>query len=121
LRVAIVSKNAETLGGLAAYLERAGATTVGTHEVARSMRVGAGALAIVVFPDDFDWEAVVAALTACVRAHPRVLQVLVTNAPQRFDALGWPSGTTPLVMAKPAWGWTILDAIRAHLRDGDPR
>jgi hypothetical protein len=116
LHVAIVSKSPDTLGGLAAYLQDAGATTVGTHEVENSVLLGAGAAAIVAFPDDFDWEAGVAALSACLRTHPHALLVLVTNAPQRFAAVSWPDrGVTPLVMPKPAWGWTILDAIRAHL------
>ena len=116
LHVAIVSKRLDTLGDLAAYLQGTGATTAGTHEVEGSVRVGARASAIVAFPDDFDWEAAVSALCVCLRAHPHALLVLVTSAPQRFEAVGWPDGgVAPLVMPKPAWGWTILDAIRAHL------
>lgn len=113
--MAIVSKSPDTLGSLAAYLQGAGATTEGTHQVEAAARIAAGASAIVAFPDDFDWEAVVSALTTCLRAHPDTLLVLVTNAPRRFETVGWPDGgVTPLVMPKPAWGWTILDAIRAH-------
>jgi hypothetical protein len=118
LHVAIVSKNPQTLGSLAVYLQRSGATTVGTGEVEGSVHVGAGASAIVVFPDDFDWETVVVAMTECLLAHPRTLQVFVTKAPQRFDTLCWPDGgAAPLVVPKPACGWRILDAIRAHLHD----
>ena len=123
LHVAIVSKSPDTLGGLAAYLQGAGATTEGTQQVEASVRVGASASAIVAFPDDFDWEAAVSALTTCLRAHPGTLLVVVTNAPGRFETVGWPdSGVTPLIMPKPAWGWTILDAIRAHFRnDSGPK
>jgi hypothetical protein len=118
LHVAIVSKNPQTLGSLAVYLQRSGATTVGTGEVEGSVHVATGATAIVVFPDDFDWDDVVLAMTECLLAHPRTLPVFVTRAPQRFDTLCWPDGgATPLVVPKPAWGWTILEAVRAYLHD----
>lgn len=115
LRVAIVSKNPETLDGLEAYLRGAGVTTVGTSRIERSAELAHEAASVVVFPDDFEWGAVLPALRACVRSNPKALPVIVTNAPQRFTALAWPDpGAIPFVVAKPAWGWTILDAIRAH-------
>lgn len=115
LHVAIVSKNPETLDGLEAYLQRAGVTTVGTRWIERAAEVAEGASAVVIFPDDFEWDAVVLALTACMRSNPRALPVIVTNAPQRLEPVVWPDGgVIPLVVPKPAWGWTILDAIRAH-------
>ncbi|HVW27405.1 MAG TPA: hypothetical protein VHC69_18705 [Polyangiaceae bacterium] len=118
LHVAIVSKNPETLGALAEYLQGAGATTRGTHQIDGAAKVSAGASAVVVFPDDFTWSAVLPALRACSRTHPDILILIVTSAPQRFEALVWPeASTTPLTVPKPAWGWTILDAIRAHLDD----
>jgi hypothetical protein len=44
---------------------------------------------------------------------------LVTREPQRFrDALeGSDRSPTPLVVPKPVWGWTILDAIRGSLEN----
>lgn len=118
LRVAIVSRNAGTLAGLETYLQRAGVTTSGTRQIERSGEVASGVSAVVVFPDDFDWDAVVPALRACMRSSPRALPVVVTNAPQRFESLVWPDDSAiPLVIPKPAWGWTILDAIRAHLNE----
>jgi hypothetical protein len=75
-----------------------------------------GASAVVVFPDDFEWEAVVPALTACLRSSPQALPVIVTNTPERFESFVWPDdAAVPFVIPKPAWGWTILDAIRSHL------
>ena len=118
LHVAIVSRNPETLDGLEMYLQSAGMTTTGTSQIEHSAQIGAGTAAVVVFPDDFDWDAVVPALAACLRTNPRALPVVVTNAPQRFEALTWPGdGAIPLLVPKPAWGWTILDAIRAHQHD----
>jgi len=119
LHVAIVSKNPETLDGLEAYLQRAGVATVGTREIERSREVARSASSVVVFPDDFEWDAVLLALTTCLRTNPNALPVIVTNAPQRFESVAWPDGgIIPLVVPKPAWGWTILDAIRGHLDAG---
>jgi len=46
-----------------------------------------------------------------------VLAVIVTNEPHRFTEATAEAdlATSPLVMAKPAWAWTILDAVRARL------
>jgi hypothetical protein len=120
LRVAIVSKNPETLDGLETYLRRAGVTTNCTRDIGRSAQIGSDVAAIVVFPDDFEWDDVVSALAAFARTNPRALPVVVTSAPQRFEALSVPEGVAPpLLVPKPAWGWTILDAIRAHLRESE--
>jgi hypothetical protein len=115
LHVAIVSRNSGTLDGLETYLQGAGVTTHGTRRIERSAVVGAGASALVVFPDDFSWGAVVSALTESRRRNPRALPLVITCSPQRFEALTWrDEGAIPLLVPKPAWGWTILDAIRAH-------
>ena len=120
LRVAIVSKNPETLDGLEAYLQRAGVTTSTTRQIERSAQIGSGVSAIVVFPDDFEWDGVVQALISWLSSNPRALPVVVTNAPQRFEDLDWPKNTTiPFVVPRPAWGWKILDAIRAHSNERD--
>jgi hypothetical protein len=116
LRVAIVSRNSGTLGDLEAYLQRAGVTTIGTQQIERSPEIMSGVSAVVVFPDDFEWETVVPALNACLHSSPRALPVVVTNAPQRFEAFVGPDDCAlPLVIPRPAWGWTILEAIRSHL------
>jgi hypothetical protein len=116
LRVAIVSRNSGTLGDLEAYLQRAGVTTIGTQQIERSAEIMSGVSAVVVFPDDFEWETVVPALNACLHSSPRALPVVVTNAPQRFEAFVGPDDCElPLVIPRPAWGWTILEAIRSHL------
>jgi hypothetical protein len=120
LHVAIVSKNPETLDGLEAYLRRAGVTTSGTPDIGRSAQIGVGVSAVVVFPDDFEWKEVTSALAVLARKNPRALPVVVTNAPQRFEAMSVPEGSAlPLLVPRPAWGWTILDAIRAHLIESE--
>jgi hypothetical protein len=50
---------------------------------------------------------------------PGILRMLVTSQPKTFEALA-SSRRNLLVVPRPAWGWTILDAIRAHVDDGAP-
>ncbi len=114
VEVTIVSSNPETLDGLHAYLSAAGVVARCTPEIEDCSRgADASALAFVLFPDDFRWEAVLATVADLTERHPRVLPVLVTAQPKRYEELF--SGGKVLVVPRPVWGWTILDAIRAHL------
>ena len=112
--VAIVSRNAETTQTLRSYLR---AATVGVRAIedigtcARSARPPTHAF--VIFPDDYRWESVIAAIADLAAAHPNALPVLVTAQPRRFRELV--DREHVLVIARPAWGWTILDAVRAHV------
>lgn len=118
LHVTIVSTNPETLDGLETYLRRAGLKTSGTRTVeGLADRAAPLPSVVVLFPDDFRPESVVAALLALRAQRPKTLPVLVTKEPQRFEALPARSagGLAPLVIPKPVWGWTILDAIRSRL------
>ncbi|HXX67401.1 MAG TPA: hypothetical protein VEK07_09480 [Polyangiaceae bacterium] len=119
LAVTVVSKNASTAQRLEAYLRDAGVFSNGTRDVERLVEMTPpSAAAAVVFPDEFDPEAVEAALRTARKQRPDLLLVVVTNEPRRFDKLQRGSAEEEdglLVMAKPAWAWTILDAIRAKL------
>jgi DNA-binding NtrC family response regulator len=117
LHVTIVSDNAETLDGLETYLQRAGLTTNGTRHLEQACEMTPAASAVVLlFPDDFRSTAVVAALGKLASERPTVLRVLVTREPKLYEALPLPLGAiAPLVVPKPIFGWTILDAIRARL------
>jgi hypothetical protein len=116
--VAIVSRNTETLEGLENYLRGAGATTSSTRAIVRSPDLAASASALVFFPDDYPWDGAIAALARWRSANPRAPFVLVTRTPQRFEALAAEDDEVlTVVVPKPAWSWTILDAIRAHLDD----
>jgi hypothetical protein len=78
-------------------------------------------IAVILFPDEYGQRAVREALAALHRERPDVLAVIVTNEPQRFEQVesSRRHHTRPLVIPKPAWAWTILDAVRARL-DSDP-
>ena len=107
LHVTIVSDNPETRDGLEAYLRRAGIKTNSTAAVDKLIASATNATAVVLFPDDFDRASFDAALNRLRSQLPGILAVVVTNRPQRYDGI-------PIVLPKPAWGWTILDAIRGY-------
>ena len=116
LRVTIVSANAETADGLRSYLCGAGVEATSTAEL--SMPHAERTLdAAVYFPDEYGAEDVLEVIRKLRRAHARLLVVIVTRQPHTFvraldDDEG---GRAPIVIPKPAWGWTILDAIREQL------
>jgi len=113
--VTIVSDNPETLDGLETYLQRAGVVTRSTRKIARAVELTAVfSAAVVIFPDDFGLAAVADALTDLGAQRPKTLIVLVTCAPKRFARASQSLGATTIVVPRPAWGWTILEAIREH-------
>lgn len=116
----IVATNPETLDGLQAYLRGVGIAARCTRDLGECAKFAPEAtIAFVVFTDDFRWEKVIAALADLAELRPKALPVLVTAQPQRFQNLT--SAETVLIVPRPAWGWTILDAIRAHLDEQGPR
>jgi hypothetical protein len=116
-QVAIVSANPETLDGLQSYLQEAGVAARGTRRIEDCAALRASAtLAVVLFPDDFSRESVMAAVVDIGLRGPSILRLLVTGHPKAFERLV-EGRRNVLVVPRPAWGWTILDAIRAHVDD----
>jgi len=117
LHVIIVSDNPETIDGLENYLRGAGVTTQSTRFLEKALEmIPVLPAALVLFPDNFAKDAVFATVTVLQAQRPRTLAVLVTGEPKRFQALpSIPGALPPLVVQRPAWGWTILDAIRANV------
>lgn len=115
--VVIVCSNPETLDGLQAYLLGAGVRAKSLRDIEDCVRTApASAVAFVLFPDDYRWETVLSTLASLTEKRPRVLPVLVTAHPRRFDGLVDPEHV--VVVARPAWGWTIAEAIRSHAMRG---
>lgn len=114
--VTVVADNPQTIEVLFSYFTRVGVTSNATRELDAVSMIPPAATAIVLFPDDFGPSDVAARLLALRRARPKLLIVLVTGAPQHLAAALAPDGRSvlPLVLPKPAFGWTILDAIRAR-------
>jgi hypothetical protein len=123
LSVTVVASNPGTLEALEVYLHGAGVFANGTRMVDRVLEMTPpSSAALIVFPDDFPEEAVSRALAALQRERPNVLAVIVTHEPQRFENVAGTRGSqvlAPLVIPKPAWAWTILDAVRARLDADD--
>lgn len=120
--VTIIAESRDTIDGLRAYLSGAG---VSSHTAQHFGDVGVlppAVQAVIVFPDELDPDAVAAGLAALRATHPHVLVVVVTGAPQRLRAVLAPDelSSPPVVLPKPVFGWTILDAIRAHARAQSP-
>ena len=112
VQVTIVAASAETLDGLQGYLSRAGVGARGTRQL-----TGADAdpcSAIILFPDDFSPTDVLRELRRLRRERPSVVPLVITGEPKRYAETGEAEGNgpTPIVLLKPAWGWTILEAIR---------
>jgi len=107
-----VATSSETLDGLQTYLSLAGLGARGTRRLGDFGRTPCAA--VVVFPDEFAAKDVLRELARLRREQPRVLPLLVTREPQRYvDGAGVKgAGLAPIIIPKPAWGWTILDAIR---------
>lgn len=116
--VTVVSKNAATLQGLETYLRRAGVAVTSTGAIDRLVEMTPpSAAAVILFPDEYGLEVSARALATLKKLRSRVLAVVVTNEPRDFDEMGHDPDplASPLVMPKPAWAWTILDAVRARL------
>ena len=112
--VVIFSANPETLDGLEAYLCSVGFQAKGRRQLdASSGLTSASTLAIVLFPDDFPWDAVIATVGALAAKSTSTLRVLVTGEPKKYEHL-IAGRKNFVVVPRPIWGWTILDAIRSH-------
>lgn len=112
--VLVVSDNRETLDGLQTYLQRAGVNARGSSELDGPAWENPTINAIVLFPDDFEEGDVMQAAVRLAIARPNVLRVLVTREPRRFGLLLKTTEAVPppVILPKPAWGWTILEVIR---------
>jgi hypothetical protein len=116
LYVTVIADNPETIDGLQEYLRGAGVSSHGARALREVRVVPPATTAVVLFPDELGTEEVVESIGVLRAARPLLLLLIITGAPQRFRAALGPDGCSlpPIVLPKPAFGWTILDAIRAH-------
>jgi hypothetical protein len=112
--VTVVADNPKTVETLHCYFAGVGVTSTGTRQLGDVSLVPLRATTLVLFPDDFERADVEAFILALRRARPQLLVVLVSSAPQQLGAALEPDGHSlpPVVLPRPAFGWTILDAIR---------
>lgn len=114
-KIAIVSGNAETRNGLEGYLRNVGIPAESRHVFDVSDLHSDHVRALVLFPDDFDQARVQAGLGALLalarEARPPVLVVTRNLVPYETVLGGRPDF---IVLARPAWGWALVDAIRGY-------
>jgi hypothetical protein len=119
LGVAVVAENPETVDGLADYLHRSGVPTRGSCTVDQLPDLASSAVAVVLFPDEFRTDEMLAAILRLRATQPSLLILLITRDPHRFGSAirGDGKSIPPVVLPKPSFGWTILDALREHVID----
>jgi len=100
---------------LGSYFEGVGVASSGAADLGNSAAIPRETTALVLFPDEYPNAGVEKFVLSLRRARPKLFILLVTSAPQNLGASVAPDGRTtpPVVLPKPAFGWTILDAIRA--------
>lgn len=112
LHVTIVANNPETLDGLEEYFRRVGVGVRGTRQLLGCESVARASSAVVFFPDDFEHADVVRALDHLQHGRRRVAVIVVTGNLKRFEPVANAGADAPVIISKPAWGWTILETIR---------
>ena len=115
IHVTVVAVSAETRDGLQSYLSQAGLGARGTRQLGDVHPPPRSAL--VLFPDEFAIEEVLKEISRLRRDCPGIRPLLVTREPERYVAIAEAARGEypPILIPKPAWGWTILDAIRVAL------
>ncbi|HKP63004.1 MAG TPA: hypothetical protein VJV78_39985 [Polyangiales bacterium] len=113
----VIAESRETADGLHEYLTKSGFAARTSRRLHDASTLCANASALVLFPDEFDEREVLASLRSLHAKHPRLLLLLVTAAPQRVRAACGPDphASRTVVLAKPTFGWNLLDAIRTHV------
>jgi hypothetical protein len=113
--ITVIAGNPETLEGLRHYLTGVGVASR-TAQTLNDLDALSSSIALVLFPDDFDTAHVAASVTSIRTTYPQLLILFVTSAPQLFSLVLGPDARSllPIVLPKPVFGWTILDAIRAR-------
>lgn len=115
--VTVIAESPETLDGLLDYLNQAGMRARGVRTLDAMPSVDATRAAVVLFPDGFAMPEIIAMIRAIRTLRSDLLLLLVTGDSPRFQDAVRPLGrsTLPQVLPKPAFGWTILDAVRHHI------
>jgi hypothetical protein len=113
----VISDSPETLDGLTAYFNRAGVSCESRRVANPLAGLPAATRALVVFPDDFPSHQIASFLAVVGARRPELTLVIVTRNAAAYVGLrasnGRPLNAT--VLPKPAFGWAILDVIRAAL------
>lgn len=109
-RVALVSAPGEMRTALARYLEKSGFDVHACEELAVPSGFGA---VVVISAQDASADAVVANVRSWIKVTRSQRVVVVTSKPTALRDLLATHGDRLHVLAAPAFGWDLIDAIRA--------
>jgi hypothetical protein len=113
----VVSANLETLDGLTSYFSRAGMSCESRRVANPLAELPQTVRALVVFPDDFPAHEIASYLSLVGTRRPDLAMVLVTRDLAAYAELRAIDGRAlrASLLSRPAFGWSILDEIRAAL------
>jgi hypothetical protein len=113
--VLVLSSNPETLDGLHEYFSQTGIASSGRRAIYPQVELSCAVRALVVFPDDFPAHQASAYLSMVRTRRPDLTIVIVTREPPIYRVMTATDGhpLKAIVLPRPAFGWTILDAIRS--------
>ena len=113
--VTILAGSRETADGLQRYFDDSGIVSHATFQPGDVPDIAEASRAVVIFPDGLDVNEVASWISRVRSRRRRLLLVVVTSAPGSLRPSLDPDGRSlaPVVLSKPAFGWVILDAIRA--------
>jgi hypothetical protein len=114
--IAIVAKRRDTRRSVHEYLVRFGAVAPASADVEGAEALHDRIDAFVFFPDDLLHEEALRAFERLKKTHARAPLVVVTRDVARFETPPREGGVTRariVVLRRPAWGWMIVDALRA--------
>ncbi len=112
--VTVIGDHARTIEGLRQYLNAAGVYSVVMRQLPDRTTDLALGIAVIIFPDDFETQEVLATIEALQQRNPRLWLLVVTSFPRNFQVTRlMDRARPPIIMPKPAFGWSILDELRA--------
>jgi hypothetical protein len=113
LKLLLVSSNRETLDGVQEYFKRVGARLSSARQLDEVGDKASGVDVVVMFADDFSHDKV---RETVARLKTRLV-IIVTAEDRAFTPSRKPKPGEQriLVLARPAWGWMLLDAVRLAL------
>jgi DNA-binding NtrC family response regulator len=117
-RVLVVASNLETLDSMRDYFNQTGITSSERKALNPLAELAGAVRALVIFPDDFPRHEASAYLSMVRTRRPDLPVVVVTREPNVYAAITATNGRplAAVVLPRPAFGWAILDALRAALQ-----
>ena len=108
--VLIVSANPQTRDDLRSYLSGVGLAAESVPDLEAAVASAGSCRSVVIFPDEFGLSEARETIEALRELRPGTRLVVVTATGTAF---GRRADASLVILPKPAFSWTILDAVRA--------